>query len=76
MSCFLYFIDESATAGEDYESLAGTLIFQPGETSRTFSVPIHDDGAPENTETIGLRLLNPVRARLGMRQARIAIVGN
>ena len=40
---------ESDFAGSpsDYERTAGTLTFQPGETQKTISVPIVDDGATE-----------------------------
>jgi len=55
----------SATAGSDYTATSGTLTFNPGETSKTFGVPLIDDTTGEGAETIGLTLSNPVNAALG-----------
>ena len=49
----------AATAGEDYESTSGTLEFAPGETGKTVSVPVLDDGLDEEEETFVLTLSNP-----------------
>src|SRR5262249_40594805 len=38
-------VDGTALAGTYYAPTAGTLTFAPGETSKTFSVPLKDDGA-------------------------------
>ncbi|MFN8458358.1 MAG: Calx-beta domain-containing protein [Anaerolineae bacterium] len=35
--------DGTAIAGTDYTATSGTLIFSPGQTSRTFTVPIIND---------------------------------
>jgi hypothetical protein len=48
--------DGSAKAGSDYTDTHGTLAFAAGETSKTFRVPIANDGAIESTETINLSL--------------------
>jgi len=48
------------TAGAlDYISVSDTILFEPGETSKTFSVPIQDDAMVEPTETINLTLSSP-----------------
>jgi hypothetical protein len=57
--------DDSATAGEDYEAVSGTLTFTPGITSQVFSVPILDDSAYEPRETAILLLSNETYAVIG-----------
>lgn len=49
----------SATAGSDYIASAGTLTFDPGETSATFDVPILADATVEGTESVALSLSDP-----------------
>lgn len=49
----------SAIAGSDYATSNGTLSFSNGETSKTFSIPILNDTAVENAETVTLTLSNP-----------------
>ena len=51
--------DGSATVGSDYTERSGTLTFDPGETSKTVSVPVLDDGHDEGHETFTLTLSNP-----------------
>jgi Zn-dependent metalloprotease len=48
--------DLSASAGVDYTAVSGTLSFADGEASRTFSVPIFEDGEIEGNEAIALSL--------------------
>ena len=57
--------DGTATAGEDYESVSGTLTFTANQLKRTISVPITDDFIDEEDETFTLQLSNPVNAMLG-----------
>jgi hypothetical protein len=49
----------TATAGSDYTAAAGTLTFNPGETSKTFIVAVLDDALSEGTQTLNLTLSNP-----------------
>ena len=51
--------DGTARAGEDYTGASGTLTFAPGETQKTVSVPVLDDGEAEEAETLTLTLSNP-----------------
>ena len=56
--------DGTATAGEDYTAVSGTLVFAPGETAKTVSVPLLDDAVDEGKEAFVLRLSNPQGAYL------------
>src|SRR5438105_1064546 len=51
--------DGTARAGLDYTAATGTVVFGPGETYKTFTVPILDDGLAESDETVNLALSNP-----------------
>ena len=57
--------DGTATAGADYEAVAGRLVFAPGETEKTVAVAVHDDGHDEGEETMTLVLSDPEGATLG-----------
>ena len=49
----------SATAGDDFDAVSGTLSWASGDGStRSFQVPIVDDGLAEDSETIDLELSN------------------
>ena len=56
--------DGTATAGEDYEPVSGTLAFAAGETEHTVEVPTLDDALDEGSETLTLRLSGAVNASL------------
>ena len=53
-----------ATAGSDYAAVSGTLVFSPGETSKSVQVSIAADGISEADETFQLVLSNPANASL------------
>ncbi len=57
--------DGTATAGSDYVSNSGTLVFAPGETSKTIPVTIIGDETVESNETFSLTLAGPTGATLG-----------
>ena len=67
----------SATAGSDYTARSGTLTFAPGQTNKTFTVPILDDSTVEFDETINLQLFNPGGGAVaGLTNATLTIVDN
>lgn len=57
--------DVTATARTDYVSVAGTLQFAPGDTSKSFVVLINDDSIFEGAETFSVTLSNPSGVALG-----------
>ena len=54
----------TAVAGSDYTETSGTLTFDPGETSKTISVPIIDDAVDDSGETLAMYLFIPTNASL------------
>ncbi|HEY0171893.1 MAG TPA: DUF4394 domain-containing protein [Pyrinomonadaceae bacterium] len=52
----------TASAGSDYEAVSGTLTFAAGQTSRTITVPVVGDDAPEPDETFFVNLSNATNA--------------
>ena len=50
---------ETAVAGLDYVAQTGTLIFEPGETTKTIEVQILEDTLNEVNENFALALTNP-----------------
>lgn len=66
-----------ARAGSDYTTVSGTLNFEPGETSKTFTVPLLDDSLPELDEALNLTLSNPVGIALGpQKNAKLVVEDN
>jgi hypothetical protein len=55
----------TARAGTDYAATGGVLSFAAGEASKTFTVPIINDGALEDDETFKVSLSSPKVAGLG-----------
>ncbi|MCU1267608.1 MAG: hypothetical protein JWM21_3926 [Acidobacteria bacterium] len=51
--------DGSAKQKSDYELAAGRLIFNAGDTSKTFKILITDDGFAEGVESLTLNLSSP-----------------
>lgn len=56
--------DSSATAGVDYQATNGLLIFPPGVTNRTVTVPVFGDLLYELSETFLVILESPTNAAL------------
>ena len=68
--------DRTATAGSDYTATSGTLVFAPGQTSKTIAVQIVGDIAGEPDESFTLTLSQPVNAVLGQATATGTITGD
>ena len=67
----------TAIAGQDYVATSGTVVFNAGETTKTISIPITDDGLSENNETFSITLSNSVNVSLGSpKTAVITIIDN
>jgi hypothetical protein len=49
----------TAVAGKDYTPTSGTLTFNPGETSHTFTIPILANPAVQPDVTVNITLSNP-----------------
>ena len=61
--------NQSATAGSDYTSTSGTIIFPPGITSQTISIPLIGDTIAESDETFLITLDSPSGAIIRSSQA-------
>ena len=66
----------TATAGQDYASVVGTLTFAAGETAKTVSVDILGDTLVETNETFSLSLSSPTGATIARGQATGTIVND
>ncbi|MBI1812889.1 S-layer homology domain-containing protein [Candidatus Peregrinibacteria bacterium] len=65
----------SAQAGKDYTTTTGTLTFNAGETSKTFSIPIIDNGTMDGNRKFNLTLSAPSgEAVLGRSSAPVTLV--
>lgn len=56
--------DGTALAGQDYVGTSGTLVFAPGETSKTIPIDLINDSVGEDTEYGWIELSNPVNGTL------------
>ncbi len=54
----------TARSGSDFEPVAGTLTFAPGDLTRTITVEVFGDTTPEDDETFRIILSNPVNGVL------------
>jgi len=63
----------TATAGSDFQSVSGTLTFDPGVTHQPISVPVIGDSVAEGNETFTVDLSNPVGGTLADTQGLATI---
>jgi CSLREA domain-containing protein len=66
--------DGTATAGADYQSVNGTIVFAVGDTSRSVTVPVNGETVDEPLETFFLNLTGPVNATIADAQG-VATIG-
>ena len=71
-----YSVEGTATSGNDFTPLTGTVVIPAGASSATVNVDIIDDGDVEGTESIELHLLDHVMYELGDPEVSISIVDN
>ena len=68
--------DGTATAGEDYEAVSGTLSIEAGQTAAGVQVRVLDDSHDEGEETLTLVLTNATNARIHDGEALGVIVNS
>lgn len=56
--------DGTATAGADYETSTGTLVFNPGQTTKQIDVTVSPDVVAESDETFTVELSAPLNANI------------
>ena len=56
--------DETADAGDDYTTIAETLTFSPGQTTKIIRVPVLVDSTQESSETFTVELSTPMGTTL------------
>src|SRR5262249_722497 len=67
----------TATNGIHYRAASGQLTFLPGETNKSFSVPIIDESIKEGDHTILLSLFSPSGdATIGLTNSVVTIIDN
>jgi subtilisin family serine protease len=66
----------TAATGTDFLASQGKLVFPPGATTHTISVPVLGDFASEGTETFVVNLSNPTNATLTAAQGTGTILDN
>jgi hypothetical protein len=57
--------DGTASAGSDYDSSSGPLVFTPGETSHTITLLVRGDRLVEGDESFSVLLFGVVNANVG-----------
>ncbi|MGB0207967.1 MAG: Calx-beta domain-containing protein, partial [Candidatus Puniceispirillaceae bacterium] len=66
-------VNSSAIAGKDYTSTSGTLTFNPGEESKSISIPVLSDNVFEPTEKFKVILSNPVNATIAVGTSNVTL---
>ena len=67
-------MDGSAAQKADFEYLAGTLNFAPGEISKTLTLLINEDAYVEGVESFNVQLSNPAGAVLGQQSITLVTI--
>jgi len=66
----------TAVGGQDYFGKSGTLTFNPGQTSRSYTVTIINDSVAETVETFSNRIFSPSGASISTSTAPVTINDN
>jgi sugar lactone lactonase YvrE len=67
---------EAAFARCDYMTTFDTLVFAPGESQKTFTVPLVDDGHDEPREFVQLRLTTPTGTTLAAPSSALLLIND
>ncbi len=67
-------IDGSASAGTDYTSVSGPLVFSDSEVIKTINVPILQDVIVEGNETFLIQISNPVGGAIISGPTQLSVV--
>jgi hypothetical protein len=68
--------DGTAIAFSDYFPRSGTVLFAPGDTTKTISIPVVGDTAAETSESFFVNLTDPAGASLADSQGSATIIDN
>lgn len=69
-------MDSTAIDGSDYQSVSGTIIFNPEDTLEIINIPVIGDGIVEGNEIIKLVLDQPVNATVAAANYRINLTND
>ena len=69
-------VDQTASAGSDYVTSAGTLTYAPGETTKNVSVTVNGDATVEPNETFLVRLSNPTNGTVQTNDGVVTITND
>jgi large repetitive protein len=69
-----YYPPPAATAGSDFQSVAGTLVFAPGEIEKTIRVLVNGDREAEQAEAFSVDLSGPVGVRISSGHGVVTIL--
>jgi len=69
-------VNGTAVAGSDYVATTGTLTFNPGDSLRSFTIPLTYDKLVEPDESITLTLTNPTGGIVRGRQTAVLNVSD
>ena len=68
--------DGTAQNGDDFMESTGTLVFAPGEVSKTIDIPIVDDDLMESNESLDVTLSNAVGAPIEIATGSVTITND
>jgi len=69
-------VNNTATGGTDFTNISNRVLFAPGETTKTITVPILGDTIDEIDETFKIQLANPSNAAISDGEGQGTITDN